>query len=191
MERGYTPPPSYHIDRLRKVAGRPFLRRDHQRLRLDARLQQQIPPRDRWAIAAYIRALQLSQHFPGRNCRPTCAQEWTARARPRPRGAAHEQLPRRPDRANAGRAGSGGAWSSASSPWSSASSAALFSPAQFFRAYLAAYLFYLGIGLGSLVILMIYHLTGGAWGFLIRRILEAGMRTLPLLACSSSRSPAA
>ena len=26
--------------------------------------KQQIPPRDRWAIAAYIRALQLSQHFP-------------------------------------------------------------------------------------------------------------------------------
>jgi hypothetical protein len=59
---------------------------------------------------------------------------------------------------------------------------ALFSPAQFFRAYLAAYLFYLGIALGSMVILMIYHLTGGSWGLLIRRILEAGMRTLPLLA---------
>ena len=29
---------------------------------------------------------------------------------------------------------------------------------------------------------MIYHLTGGAWGFLIRRILEASTRTLPLLA---------
>src|SRR5260370_40279431 len=29
---------------------------------------------------------------------------------------------------------------------------------------------------------MIYHLTGGAWGFLLRRILEAGSRTLPLLA---------
>ena len=24
----------------------------------------QIPPRDRWAIVSYIRALQLSQHFP-------------------------------------------------------------------------------------------------------------------------------
>jgi hypothetical protein len=57
-----------------------------------------------------------------------------------------------------------------------------FSPAQFFRAYLTAYIFFLGLGLGSLVLLMIYFLTGGAWGFLIRRILEAGMRTLPLLA---------
>ena len=56
------------------------------------------------------------------------------------------------------------------------------SPTQFFRAYLAAYLFYLGIALGSMVLLMAYHLTGGSWGLMIRRILEAAMRTLPLLA---------
>jgi hypothetical protein len=59
---------------------------------------------------------------------------------------------------------------------------ALFSPTQFFRAFLAAYLFFLGIALGSMAVLMLYHLTGGAWGFLIRRSLEAGTRTLPLLA---------
>src|SRR5262249_15004924 len=39
----------------------------------------------------------------------------------------------------------------------------------------------LGFALGSAVIVMVYYLTGGAWGFLIRRILEAAMRTLPLL----------
>ncbi len=59
---------------------------------------------------------------------------------------------------------------------------AIFSPTQFFRAYLAAYQFYLGIALGSMAILMLYHLTGGAWGFMTRRLLEASMRTLPLLA---------
>jgi hypothetical protein len=59
---------------------------------------------------------------------------------------------------------------------------ALFSPTPFLRAYLAAYLFYLGIALGCLSILMVYYLTGGAWGFLIRRFLEAGMRTLSILA---------
>ncbi len=59
---------------------------------------------------------------------------------------------------------------------------AFFDPAQFFRSYLAVYLFCQGIGLGCLAILMIYHLTGGAWGFLVRRFLEAGTRTLPLLA---------
>ncbi|HEX4143630.1 MAG TPA: hypothetical protein VHY91_08860 [Pirellulales bacterium] len=55
-------------------------------------------------------------------------------------------------------------------------------PEQFFRAYLAVYQFFLGIGLGCLVLLMIYYLTGGAWGFVIRPILESGARTLPLLA---------
>lgn len=55
-------------------------------------------------------------------------------------------------------------------------------PDQFFRSYLVAFLYWLGIGSGSLAILMTYHLTGGAWGALIRRILEAGTRTLPLMA---------
>ncbi len=59
---------------------------------------------------------------------------------------------------------------------------AFFRPAPFFRAYLSAYLMYVGVALGSLGILMLYHLTGGAWGFMIRRILEAATRTLPLLA---------
>ena len=57
-----------------------------------------------------------------------------------------------------------------------------FNPAAFLRAYLAAFLFFLGFGLGSMVLLMVYHLTGGSWGLLLRRILEAAMRTLPLLA---------
>ncbi len=59
---------------------------------------------------------------------------------------------------------------------------AIFFPGPFFRAYLVAFLFYLSIGQGCFVLLMLYYLTGGAWGFLIRRPLEAGMRTLPLLA---------
>ncbi len=58
----------------------------------------------------------------------------------------------------------------------------LFDPAQFFRVYLAAYLFCLNAGLGCMVVLMVYHLTGGGWGFLVRRILEAGVKTLPLSA---------
>lgn len=59
---------------------------------------------------------------------------------------------------------------------------AFFTPGPFFRAYLVAFLFYLGIANGSLVIVMIYYLTGGAWGFLMRRPFEAAMRTLPLMA---------
>jgi hypothetical protein len=56
------------------------------------------------------------------------------------------------------------------------------SPVQFFRAYLVGYLFCLGISVGGMVLLMIYHLTGGAWGLTIRRLLECGMRLLPLVA---------
>jgi hypothetical protein len=54
--------------------------------------------------------------------------------------------------------------------------------AQFYRAYLLGFLVWLGISLGSMAILMIRHLTGGGWGTVIRRILGAAMRTLPLLA---------
>jgi hypothetical protein len=53
---------------------------------------------------------------------------------------------------------------------------------RFFEAYLMACLFWLGIALGCLAILMIHHLAGGRWGFAVRRLLEAATRTLPLLA---------
>jgi hypothetical protein len=55
-------------------------------------------------------------------------------------------------------------------------------PSQFFRSYLWAFLFWFGIALGCLPLLMLYHLVGGAWGFTIRRIIESGTRTLPVLA---------
>src|SRR5215510_1356427 len=51
----------------------------------------------------------------------------------------------------------------------------------FYRAYLVAFLFVLGWSLGSLGLLMLQHLTGGHWGILIRRPLEAASRVLYLL----------
>jgi hypothetical protein len=53
--------------------------------------------------------------------------------------------------------------------------------AQFFHSYLFAFSFWSGISVGSLALLMLQHLTGGGWGFVIRRILEAATRTLPLV----------
>src|SRR5215471_20851266 len=53
---------------------------------------------------------------------------------------------------------------------------------QFYRAYLLGLMAWLGVALGSMAILMIRHLTGGGWGMVIRRILGAAMRTLPVLA---------
>jgi hypothetical protein len=55
-------------------------------------------------------------------------------------------------------------------------------PDEFYRAYLLGFMCWLGVALGSMAILMIRHLTGGGWGTVIRRILGAAMRTLPLLA---------
>ncbi len=59
---------------------------------------------------------------------------------------------------------------------------ALKNPDEFYRAYLIGFMAFLGISLGSMAIIMIRHLTGGGWGVVIRRILGAAMRTLPLLA---------
>ena len=53
---------------------------------------------------------------------------------------------------------------------------------QFFRAYLIAYLFFFGISLGCMAVLMLQYVTGGAWGAVVRRLLESATRTLPLLA---------
>jgi hypothetical protein len=52
----------------------------------------------------------------------------------------------------------------------------------FFQSYLYAYLFWLGLSLGCLVLLFVQHLAGGSWGALIRRPLEAGVAVLPVLA---------
>lgn len=54
-------------------------------------------------------------------------------------------------------------------------------PTQFYRSYLVGYFFWFGVSLGSLALLMVQHATAGAWGMVIRRILEAGSRTLPFM----------
>lgn len=53
---------------------------------------------------------------------------------------------------------------------------------QFFRSYLVAWLYWVSIALGSLVLLLLHNLTGGAWGWAIRHLLLASASTLPLVA---------
>ena len=50
------------------------------------------------------------------------------------------------------------------------------------RGWLLGFIMFAGIGIGSLGILLLQYLTGGAWGIVIRRVAEAGSRTIPLLA---------
>jgi len=59
---------------------------------------------------------------------------------------------------------------------------AILSPGDFFHSYLMGYLFWLGLTLGSMGILMLQYLTSGAWGVMTRRALESASRTLPLCA---------
>ncbi|HVW85241.1 MAG TPA: hypothetical protein VHB50_11200, partial [Bryobacteraceae bacterium] len=53
---------------------------------------------------------------------------------------------------------------------------------QFLRSYLVGFWLWLGAGAGCLLILMTQYLTGGAWGVVIRRPLEAGAKTLYIMA---------
>jgi hypothetical protein len=57
----------------------------------------------------------------------------------------------------------------------------LINPDQFFRSYLLGFIYWVGLSLGSLAVLMLHHVAGGRWGFSIRRPLEASTRTLPLM----------
>lgn len=59
---------------------------------------------------------------------------------------------------------------------------AIFDVQQSLRSYLFAWFAWLGFAVGSLGLWMLHNLTGGAWGFALRRIFEAATRTLPLMA---------
>jgi mono/diheme cytochrome c family protein len=62
VQRGFPPPPSYHTDKLRNAPVGHFfdvMTEGHGAMYSYAA---RVSPEDRWAIAAYIRALQLSQH---------------------------------------------------------------------------------------------------------------------------------
>ena len=57
----------------------------------------------------------------------------------------------------------------------------IFSADAFYRAYLYAYLLFLGITLGSMAWIMIYHLVGSGWGRALQRVAEAAALNLPLM----------
>jgi mono/diheme cytochrome c family protein len=62
VQRGFPPPPSYHTDRLREVPVRHFYDVITNGYGAMYSFADRVQPEDRWAIVAYIRALQRSQH---------------------------------------------------------------------------------------------------------------------------------
>jgi mono/diheme cytochrome c family protein len=64
VRRGFPHPPSYHDDRLRAAPDRHFYDVITNGYGIMVPYADRVTPEDRWAIVAYIRALQLSQHAP-------------------------------------------------------------------------------------------------------------------------------
>jgi mono/diheme cytochrome c family protein len=70
VSRGFKQPPSYHIDRLRAQPVGYFYDVITNGFGAMQDYSAQIPPHDRWAIVAYVRALQLSRHAPAADLSP-------------------------------------------------------------------------------------------------------------------------
>jgi hypothetical protein len=64
VRRGYQPPPSLHIERLRDAPVGHFFDVVTNGLGAMPDYASQIPVSDRWAISAYVKALQLSRNAP-------------------------------------------------------------------------------------------------------------------------------
>jgi mono/diheme cytochrome c family protein len=70
VQRGYRRPPSFHVDRLREAPPGHIYDVITNGFGAMPDYAAQIPVRDRWAIAAYMRALQLSQNAPSADLPP-------------------------------------------------------------------------------------------------------------------------
>src|SRR4029078_9093484 len=58
----------------------------------------------------------------------------------------------------------------------------ILAPRDFFVSYLFSHFFFLGLSVCALECVMIHHLTGGYWGYSVRRFFESAVGNLPLLA---------
>ena len=59
---------------------------------------------------------------------------------------------------------------------------ALLDHAQFAQSYLVAWLLWTGVAFGCFAVMSLHHLSRGGWGLMIRRVLEAAAKTMPLMA---------
>ena len=94
VQRGFPHPPSYHIDRLRNAPVGHFFDVMTNGFGAMYSYGSRIDPQDRWRIAAYVRALQLSQH--------ATIDDVPANERPKLTAASGPAEPARSANANAG-----------------------------------------------------------------------------------------
>jgi hypothetical protein len=84
VQRGFTPPPSFHIDRLRSAPPSHYVDVIRNGYGAMYSYAERVAPDDRWAITAYIKALQLSQHAPAEMLPPNELSKATAPPPTRP-----------------------------------------------------------------------------------------------------------
>ena len=70
VQRGFPAPPSFHTDRLRAAPAGHFFDVMTRGYGVMYPYASRLTPEDRWAITAYIRALQVSQHAPAASLPP-------------------------------------------------------------------------------------------------------------------------
>jgi len=173
VRRGYRPPPSLHIERLRAAPPGHFYDVVSHGFGAMPDYAAQIAVRDRWAIVAYIRALQLSQNAEIADVPEAARGALFSRPRNERIG---DQNYHRVTTATAPRARRRRARARALPRRLFYRSRAIFSLLSD-RLYVLA-----GHPVGLPGIVMIHHLVGGTWGFVIQRSLESAIRTFPILA---------
>jgi mono/diheme cytochrome c family protein len=90
VQRGYKKPSSFHVDRLRQAPVAYFYFVMSNGFGVMPSYAAQIPAADRWAIAAYIRTLQLAHHYDAAQLTADERARLDAVAAPEPAaGAAH------------------------------------------------------------------------------------------------------
>ena len=90
VRRGFRKPPSYHEDRLRQARVGYFFRVMTEGFGAMPSYRAQVPVQDRWAIAAYIRALQLSFMNQTQSAPPAAATEAPAHGAANTEGGGHQ-----------------------------------------------------------------------------------------------------
>ena len=147
VQRGFPEPPSFHIDRLRAAPAAVFLRCDHKRARRHVLLRRSGRAR---AIAGRSQPIFARSSAVKMHRLRTCSQRARGPAMRLGRAETSAWL-----LALVGIVGSAIGWA--------------VRPAEFPHAWLAALTFWIGWPLGSLALIFIHALTGGRWGYAIRR----------------------
>jgi hypothetical protein len=171
VSRGFPAPTSFHDQRLLDAPVGYFFGAMTDGFGRMFPYASRIPAEDRWAIAGYVKALQLSQNATRTTCRPTSgsahpdrrtaplmatAPATIATARPgRDRRRDRRPRPRPRPRHLARRPTLPGA-------------------------LLMGFVFWIGLSLGGLALLTVNHMAGGSWGAVVRRPLEAMVSALPV-----------